>query len=203
MFGDLIGIGCGFWIADGCRFTRWQIGGGQSRIFTMDDIGPTKLMRLTDCIFSSNFGNQSIFSWAAYSAYTVGSGINYASKTFTVPSAGSIWDRLAEIVGDQHLAGRVAYNQSGTWRWGTTTAVYSDGTVAGPLHIDVQWDTGAGGGITNGTVIRFYKMTECDWTSVAFDGWTSVPGAPSVANYDRYVLAGQQIPADIWDVSTP
>jgi hypothetical protein len=213
-FREDIRLGMGRFVCEDCDFTKWQSTGGAWTLFTMDHLGPTAEVEVTNSRFwASGSGSKPVFGGTPYRDAIVGSHVTYAAgppSVVTIPFPGgnpssTLWSWLTAQVGDQGT-GRVMYMQGGTPRWGT---IIRTRAIAGPNSasaLEIAWDPGAGRGIASGTVMRFYKIRDLSFQNVTFNGWTNeseIGGgqAHNCANHQAYVLAGQSIPRSVWDVT--
>lgn len=216
-FTSSIRVGMGRFIAEDCDFTGWKNRKpDDGHIFRVDHIGPHQQIKLTNCRFwATGSGFRPIFGGTPYREYKVGQQFSYsASPTPKVTvnyvsnfNEGSPYGYLTMWLGwDMFGTGtRVMYRQNGTPRWGTVKLVTAPGGVNSATVIEIAWDSGAGGGIANGTVFRFYQLNDLIVQNSIAHGYTSqsqlIADSSRGALHDSYLLASQAVPSSVWNLT--
>jgi hypothetical protein len=209
-FTGAIKFGMDKFIADNCDFTKWQAdAGGYWVLFTLDHLGPTSEVRITNSRFwRTGSGDKPIFGGTSWCDYTVGSQVQYNQDppAFTAADPGgnafdTPFDVLSTWLGEG--TGRVMYRQEEQTRWGTVSSITVPGGPGTAVRAEVEWDAGGGSGISNGTTVRFFKIRDLVLQNVSMIGWTDegqLVNAHGVANHQFYLEQGLAVPDSIWDV---
>jgi hypothetical protein len=178
----------------------------------MDHLGPTTEVKITNSRFwASGPGAKPVFGGSPRRDFAVGTEITYdagppSKVTVAFPRENpdnTAWSWLATNMSDSGI-GRVSYLEGSTPRWGSIITIKSPSGPDGAVEVEIEWEPGAGGGITNGTALRFYKLINLVLQNVTFDGWPneeSVDGtAHQAANHEIYTLAGHGVPTSVWGI---